>query len=171
MSWAALGMPCVSSVSLWAPLACFPVKVVILMSSVRDIVAFEELGRGQAPGRRLPCGRGPLHVDSAETWLGLTLGCREKRSFLTWKLPSRRQPCAKATAVRAAGRGGLGAGGLWGTVRGGPQHPLVIDAVPAKWSCPRACQECLSCPPALRPPVVFPGSGTLPRSFSERSRA
>lgn len=34
-----------------------------------------------------------------------------------------------------------GLGGLWGTVRGGPQHPLVTDTVPAKWGCPRACQE------------------------------
>ena len=54
LSWTALGMPCVSSVSLWAPLACFPIKVVMLMSSVRDIMASEELGRGQARGQQLP---------------------------------------------------------------------------------------------------------------------
>ena len=89
MSWAALGVPCVTSASLLALLAHFPVKAVMLMSSVRDIVASEELGRGQAPGLWLPCGRGPLHVYSVEPWLGLTLGCREKCFFLVWKLLSR----------------------------------------------------------------------------------
>ena len=164
-------MPCVNSVSLWAPLACFPIKVVMLMSSVRDIVASEELGRGQAPGRQLPCGRGPLHVYSAETWLGLTLGCREKRFFLTWKLPSRPQPCAKAAVVRAAGRVGPGGWGSVGDSQRWSPAPSDDGGCACKWSCPRACWECLSGAPALRPPVVLPGSGTLPWSFSKRSRA
>ena len=91
LSWAALdcpGLPCVTSASPLALLAHFPVKAVMLMSSVRNIVASEELSRGRAPGLWLPCGRGPLHVYSAEPWRGLTLGCR-KRCFFVWKLPSR----------------------------------------------------------------------------------
>ena len=175
LSWTALGVPYVTSASLLALLAHFPVKAVMLMFSVRDIVASGELGRGQAPGLRLPCGRGPLHVYSVEPWLGLTLGCREKRFFLVWKLLSRQTDlcqghCGQGCRKRWPG----GWGGLWGKVRGGPQHPLVIDTackVGLSKGLSGACQECLSCTLALRPPVVFPGSGTLPQSFSERSRA
>ena len=175
LPWTALGVPCVTSASPLALLAHFPVKAVMLMSSVRNIVASEELSRGRAPGLWLPCGSGPLRVYSAEPWRGLTLGCRERCFSLVWEPPSRHTALCQGRCGQRCRRRWPGAGGSVGGSRRRSPAPS------SDWHCActgglskglsGACQGCLSCTPALRPPVVSPGSGTPPQSFSERSRA